>query len=117
MRHRVRGKRLGRAADQRRALLRALVASLFEHDKIETTLAKAKEARKLADKLITMAQRGDLHARRQVLRFVTNREVVDRLFSDVAPRYADRQGGYTRVIPTSLRRGDATPMAILELSD
>ena len=97
--------------------MRSLVAALFEHDKIETTLAKAKQARMLADKLITIAQRGDLHARRQVLRHVPDRAVVDRLFSDVAPRYAGRQGGYTRVIPAGLRRGDATPMAVLELAD
>lgn len=117
MRHRVKGKKLGRAADQRRALLRSLVSSLFEHDKIQTTLVKAKEARKVADRLITLARRGDLHARRQALRFVTDRAVVDRLFLEVAPRYADRQGGYTRVIPTGPRRGDAAPMAVLELSD
>ncbi len=117
MRHRVKGKRLGRAADQRKALLRSLVTALFEHDKIETTLAKAKEARKVADKLITTARRGDLHARRQVLRFVPEPDVVERLFSEIAPRYSDRTGGYTRVIHKGPRRGDATPMAVLELSD
>jgi len=117
MRHRVMVKTLGRPADQRDALMRSLVAALFEHDKIQTSLAKAKQARKLADKLITIAQRGDLHARRQVIRYITDRAIVDRLFSEVAPRYADRAGGFTRVIPTSLRRGDATPMAVLELAD
>jgi large subunit ribosomal protein L17 len=117
MRHLKDHRRLGRPTDQRLALLRALVIGLFEHNHIKTTLAKAKEARRVADKLITLAKRGDLAARRQVLRTIPNAKLVGHLFEEIAPRFRDRAGGYTRIIPAGLRRGDASQMAILELSE
>lgn len=119
MRHRIAHRRLGRPSDQRRALLRSLVSALFEHDRITTTLAKAKEAQPVAEKLITLAKRGDLHARRQVLKFLPkvrqDTMVVNRLFGEIAPRYEGRNGGYTRIIRAGYRTGDAAPMAVLEL--
>jgi len=119
MRHKVKGKRLGRAADQRKALLRSLVTALFQHGRIVTTLPKAKEARQLAESLITLAKRGDLHARRQVLKVVPKLDgdppLITKLFDEIAPRYESRQGGYTRIIRAGHRRGDAAPMAVLEL--
>jgi len=119
MRHRKAHRKLGRATDQRLALLRGLVASLFRHDKIETTLPKAKEARRLAEKLITLAKReeGQLAARRQVLRHITDASLVRHLFDEIAPRYVDRPGGYTRITRAGLRRGDGAQMAILELGE
>jgi len=117
MRHLKDHRRLGRPTDQREALLRALVASLFRHNHIKTTLHKAKEARRVADKLITLAKRGDLAARRQVLRTIPDADLVGHLFAEVAPRFSDRPGGYTRIIPAGQRRGDAAQMAILELSE
>lgn len=116
MRHRKDHRKLNRATDQRIALMRALVIALFTHDQIKTTLPKAKEARRMADRLITLAKRGDLAARRQALKAVPNPDVIGRLFAEIAPRFVDRPGGYTRVIPAGLRRGDATQMAILELT-
>jgi large subunit ribosomal protein L17 len=121
MRHRIAHRRLGRPSDQRRALLRSLVGALFEHDRIRTTLPKAKEAQPIAEKLITLAKRGDLHARRQVLRYLPKLRgdtlIVNRLFEEIAPRYQDRDGGYTRIIRAGYRAGDAAPMAVLELLD
>ena len=119
MRHRKDHKRLGRATDQRMALLKGLVAALFRHDKIETTLPKAKEARRLAEKLITLARRehGQLAARRQVLRYVPDAGLVKHLFDEIAPRFADKSGGYTRIIRAGVRRGDGAQMAVLELTD
>lgn len=117
MRHLKDHRRLGRPTDQRDALLRALVSSLFRHNHIKTTLAKAKEARRVADKLITLAKRGDLSARRQVLRTIPDPDLVGHLFAEVAPRFTERPGGYTRIIPAGLRRGDASQMAILELCE
>lgn len=108
-------RKLGRDSSARKALLRGIVTSLFQHERIETTEAKAKELRKVADKMLTLAKRGDLHARRQVLSFMMDEDVVRKLFDEIAPKYADRQGGYTRIIKTGVRQGDAAPMVIIEL--
>ena len=117
MRHRIRGRRLGRNTAHRTALKRNLLTSLFLHGRIITTLPKAKEARRLADKLIKLAcrEQGQLAARRQVLRYVTDRDIVKHLFDEVAPRFAGRPGGYTRVLRAGLRRGDGAQMAVVEL--
>jgi large subunit ribosomal protein L17 len=119
MRHRKDHRKLNRATDQRLALLRNLVASLFRHDKIVTTLPKAKEARRLADKLITLARRdhNELSARRQVLRHITDRDIVKHLFEEIAPRFRERPGGYTRIVRVGKRRGDGAQLAALELAD
>ena len=117
MRHRVRGRHLGRTAEHRRALRRNLVIALFEHGRIRTTDPKAREVRPLAEKLITLGKRGDLHARRLAMAELRSNDVVHKLFSDVAPRYAERQGGYTRVVKLGPRQGDAANMALLELVD
>lgn len=108
-------RKLGRPTDQRRAMLRNLVTSFLKHGKIETTVTRAKETRNLAEKMITLAKRGDLHARRQVLSFVTEEEVVKNLFDNVAPKYAERNGGYTRIYKIGPRRGDGAEVVILEL--
>ncbi|SDF51065.1 50S ribosomal protein L17 [Sporolituus thermophilus] len=108
-------RKLGRDSSARRALLRSILTSFFAHGRIETTEAKAKEISGLADELITLAKRGDLHARRQVLAFLLDEDVVKKLFDTIAPKYADRQGGYTRVLKLGPRKGDAAPMAIIEL--
>lgn len=97
-------RKLGRPTDQRRAMLRSLVTSFLKHGKIETTETRAKETRKLAEKMITLAKRGDLHARRQVLAFVNEEEVVQNLFDNVAPKYAERNGGYTRMYKKEIGR-------------
>ena len=115
MRHRKSGRKLGRPGDQRKALLRGLVGALLRHNRIKTSVQKAKEAARMAEKLITKAKRGDLAARRQVLRVLPEPELVDHLFTQIAPRYADRPGGYTRVIRAGVRQGDQAEMAILEL--
>jgi large subunit ribosomal protein L17 len=98
-------------------MLGGLAASLFEHEKVRTTEAKARALRPVAERLITFAKKGDVHARRQVLRVVPDRDVVHRLFSEIAPRYAERDGGYTRILKLGPRKGDGAPMAILELVD
>lgn len=108
-------RKLGRDNSARKALLRSIVTSLFQHERIETTEAKAKELRKVADKMLTLAKRGDLHARRQVLAYMMDEDVVKKLFDEIAPKYKDRQGGYTRIIKTGVRQGDAAPMVIIEL--
>mgnify|MGYP002624065085 CR=1 FL=1 len=115
MRHRRSGKQLGRTAEHRRALMRNLVTELFRHERIETTEAKAKEARRLAERLITFAKRGDLHARRHVDRFVMDPAVTRKLFGTIAPWYSERNGGYTRILKTRARLGDGGEMAFLEL--
>lgn len=115
MRHGKSGKRLGRTGSHKKAMVRNMVTSLFEHERIVTTTPKAKEVRKVADKMITLAKRGDLHAKRQALSFIQSRDVVAKLFDVIQAQYADRNGGYTRIIQTGHRRGDAAPMAILEL--
>lgn len=115
MRHNNAHVRLGRNSTQRKALLRALASSLIVNGKIETTLTKAKALRPVVEKLITLGKRGDLHARRLVLAKVPNKDIVNTLFSDVAPRFAERNGGYTRIFKTGNRNGDNAPMAIIEL--
>jgi large subunit ribosomal protein L17 len=108
-------RKLGRPTGHRNAMLRNQVTSLFEHGKIETTVHKAKETQRVAEKMITLAKKGDLHARRQVLAYVYDETVVTKLFEEIAPQYADRNGGYTRVLKLGPRRGDGAEMAILEL--
>ena len=108
-------RKLGRDSSARKALLRGIVTSLFRYERIETTEAQAKELRKIAEKMLTLAKRGDLHARRQALAYMMDKDVVKKLFDEVAPKYKDRQGGYTRIIKTGVRQGDAAPMVIIEL--
>jgi large subunit ribosomal protein L17 len=115
MRHRKAGKRLGRTTSHRAAMLRNMVTSLFEHERIVTTTPKAKELRKLADHLMTLAKRGDLHARRQALAVIRSKKIVAKLFDEMKNAYMDRSGGYTRIIKTGSRTGDAASMAIIEL--
>lgn len=115
MRHRKAGRKLNRNSSHRMAMLRNMVTSVLEQEHIVTTLAKAKEARRLVDRMITLGKRGDLHARRQALAYMRSKEVVAKLFDDLSKQYADRQGGYTRIIRTGTRLGDAAPMAILQL--
>lgn len=115
MRHRKAGKRLGRTTSNRQAMMRNMVTSLIEHERIITTVPKAKEARKVADQMITLAKRGDLHARRQALSYMQDKKVVAKLFDTLKEEYAQRAGGYTRIIRTGNRLGDAADMAILEL--
>ena len=117
MRHRRQGKQLSRTASHRKAMLRNLVTSLFEHERVRTTVPKAREARRVAEKLITRAKRGDLHARRYVASYIRTDEVVKKLFDTIAPWYADRPGGYTRVLKAGFRFGDSAPMAVIELVD
>ncbi len=106
---------LGRNSSARKALFRSILTSFFAYERIETTEAKAKEISGLADKLITLAKRGDLHARRQVIAQLMDEEVAKKLFDSIAPKYTERQGGYTRIMKLGPRRGDAAPMAIIEL--
>ncbi|MFV0437021.1 MAG: 50S ribosomal protein L17 [Desulfopila sp.] len=115
MRHRKSGRRLGRNGAHREAMFRNMVTSLFEHERIVTTKEKAKELRPIAEKMITLAKRGDLHARRQALSYIRSKDVVHKLFSDIQEQFADRDGGYTRILQTGVRRGDAASMAIIEL--
>lgn len=115
MRHHHAGNRLSRTTSHRQAMVRNMVTSLLEHERIVTTTAKAKEIRKVADKMITLAKRGDLHARRQALAVVRDQKVVAKLFDTLRAEYLERQGGYTRIIRTGNRIGDAASMAILEL--
>jgi len=110
-------RKLNLPTDQRKALLRNLVTSFLETGRIETTLTRAKETRSLAEKMITLGKTNTLHSRRQALEFITKEDVVTKLFAEIAPKYAERNGGYTRIIQTGPRRGDAAPMAILELVD
>lgn len=117
MRHGKAGKKLGRVTAHRWALFRNLLTALFRHERITTTEAKAKAIRRLADRMITLARRGSLHARRQVLRQVPDETVVKKLFDTVAARYAERPGGYTRIVKAGHRAGDNAPLAILELVD
>lgn len=108
-------RKLNLPTDQRIALLRNMVTSLLENGRIETTETRAKEARSLAEKMITLGKTNTLHSRRQALAFITKEDVVTKLFAEIAPKYAERNGGYTRIIKTGPRRGDAAPMAIVEL--
>jgi large subunit ribosomal protein L17 len=115
MRHQKAGRKLGRTSSHREAMVRNMVTSLLDHERIVTTTPKAKEVRRVADQMITLAKRGDLHARRQALAVIREPRVVARLFSELKDAYMDRNGGYTRIIHTGNRKGDAAPMAILEL--
>jgi large subunit ribosomal protein L17 len=108
-------RRLGRPTDQRMLMLRNLVTSLLDKGKIVTTITRAKETRSLAEQMITLAKKGDLHSRRMAMSFVTDETVVKNLFDNIGPKYADREGGYTRIIKIGPRRGDAAEMVILEL--
>jgi len=115
MRHRNSGKRLGRNSSHRKAMMRNMVTSLLDHEKITTTDARAKELRKLADRMITLGKRGTLHARRQASEVIQDKQVVSKLFERLAPRFAERPGGYTRIIKLGLRAGDNASMSIIEL--
>ncbi len=115
MRHLAQGRKLGRTTAHRRALLRNLVTSFLEKERVVTTVAKAKEARPLAEKMITLAKRNTLHTRRQALAFVTKESVVRKLFDKLGPRFSERPGGYTRIIKTGPRAGDGADMAVLEM--
>ena len=115
MAHRIDGRKLGRPTDHRRALFRNLVTDLLRHEKIITTEAKANEVRWLAEKVITLGKRGDLHARRQALAFVYDKKIVEKVFDSLAPRYAERPGGYTRIVKLGPRLGDGARMAQLEM--
>ncbi len=117
MRHRVDGRLFSRTTNQRKALLRGLVASLFEHQRIETTVAKAKEARRIAERLITLGIKGDLHSKRIALSYLPNRAIIAKLFSEIAPRFSGRNGGYLRIIRTRSRVNDSSQMAVLEFID
>ncbi|MBM4284798.1 MAG: 50S ribosomal protein L17 [Deltaproteobacteria bacterium] len=117
MRHLKAGRRLARPTEHRTALLRNLVTALLEHERVETTRAKAKEARQWADKLITLAKRGDLHARRQSLAVVRSKKAMAKLFGELRERFQTRRGGYTRIIPLGFRRGDGASLSVLELVD
>lgn len=108
-------RKLGRNSSNRKALFRSILTAFFKHERIETTTTKAKEISGLAAKLITLAKQGDLHSRRQVLAFLVDEEVTKKLFDEIAPKYTERQGGYTRIYKMGPRRGDAAEMAILEL--
>ena len=117
MNHRKTGRKLGRTSAHRKSLFRNMVTSLLDHEQIQTTDAKAKELRGVTEKLITLGKRGTLHARRQALQTVRSKDVTAKLFSELADRYRERPGGYTRVIKLGQRAGDAAPMAIIELVD
>jgi len=117
MRHRKKGRKLNRTASHRRATLRNMATSLFRHGRIETTTAKAKELRPFAERLVTLAKRGDLHARRLAARKIQDRQVLGSLFDDIGPRFAERPGGYTRILKLGNRKGDAAEMSLIELVD
>ena len=117
MRHRRAGKKLGRDSAHRRALYANLASALIEHGRIETTEAKAKAVKPIAEQMITLGRRGDVHARRQALAYLRSQDVVHKLFSDVGPRFSDRAGGYSRIVKLGPRQGDAAEMAYLELVD
>ncbi|HEU0013258.1 MAG TPA: 50S ribosomal protein L17 [Longimicrobium sp.] len=117
MRHGNKGRALGRTSEHKQALLRNMAMSLFRHGRIETTEAKAKELRPFAEKLITLAKRGDLHSKRLAARHINDRDVLVRLFDDIAPLFAERAGGYTRILKTGFRQGDGAETALIELVD
>lgn len=117
MRHGVAHRKLNRTSTHRRAMFANMAASLIEHEQIVTTLPKAKELKPIMDKLITLAKRGDLHARRQAISKIRNKDQVSKLFETLGPRYEERNGGYTRVLKAGFRHGDNAPMAVIELVD
>lgn len=108
------GSKLGRTTSHRKAMLRTMVTSLLKHERIKTTDIKAKELRKVAEKMITLGKRGDLHARRQAAGYVREREIVGKLFGELSARYRERAGGYTRIVKTGYRAGDNAPMSVVE---
>ena len=108
-------RKLGRTSDQRTAMLRAMVTFLLENGKIETTVTRAQEVRAMTEKYITLAKDSSLHSRRQAMAFITKKEVINKLFDEIAPKYSDKNGGYCRIVKTGTRRGDAAEMAIIEL--
>ena len=108
-------RKLGRTSDHRNAMLRAMVTYLFENGKIETTVTRAKEVRSMAEKMVTLGKKEDLHSKRQVFSYITKEDVAKKVIDEIGPKYAERNGGYTRIIKTGVRRGDATEMAIIEL--
>ncbi len=115
MRHNCAGRKLGRTSSHRLAMMRNMVTSLIEHERIETTEAKAKELRQETEKMITLAKKGDLHARRQALAFIRDKDVVYKLFEEIKNRYLDRNGGYTKISKLRYRHGDAAPISVIEL--
>ena len=115
MRHRKTGRRLGRNSTHRNAMFRNMVTSLFRYEQLETTDSKAKELRPIAEKMITLAKRGDLHARRQALSYIQDKDVTHRLFEELKDRYSDRQGGYLRIVKKGNRRGDGAPVSVVQL--
>lgn len=117
MRHLNQGRKLNRTSAHRKALFRNLVLALVKHERIKTTDAKAKELRRYADRMVTLGKRGDLAARRLAFSFMQSRDAVKRVFDEIAPRFKDRNGGYTRVVKFGFRRGDAAPLSIIEFSD
>lgn len=117
MRHRMSGRKLNRTSAHRKAMFANMAAALVKHEQIETTLPKAKELRPIVDKLITLGKRGTLHARRQALSVLKDTDLAEKLFGSLATRYADRPGGYTRVLKAGFRYGDSAPMAVIELVD
>ena len=108
-------RKLGRTTDSRKAMLRAMVTYLFENGKIETTVPRAKEVRAMAEKMVTLGKRDELHAKRQIFSYITKEDVAKKVIDEYAPKYADRNGGYTRIYKIGVRRGDAAEMAIIEL--
>jgi large subunit ribosomal protein L17 len=117
MRHLNQGRKLNRTSAHRKALFRNLVLALVKHERIKTTDAKAKELRRYADRMVTLGKRGDLAARRLAFAFMQSRDAVKRLFDEIAPRFKERNGGYTRVVKFGFRRGDAAPLSVVEFSD
>ena len=115
MRHRKSGRKLGRTSSHRKALFSNQATALFEHEQIRTTLPKCKELRRIAERLITLAKRGDLHARRQAAKVIHDHYILQKLFDELGPRYQDRNGGYTRIIRGELRRSDAAQMGYIQL--
>jgi large subunit ribosomal protein L17 len=115
MRHQKTGRKLGRNSSHRKAMFRNMVTSLFSHHQVETTDAKAKEVRSLVEKMMTLAKKGDLHARRQALAYMTSKKVTHQLFDELQEKYHDRQGGYVRIIKKGIRKGDGAPTSIIQL--
>ncbi|RLA96505.1 MAG: 50S ribosomal protein L17 [Deltaproteobacteria bacterium] len=115
MRHRKAHRKLNRTSSHRAMMLRNMVTEFFRHERIETTLAKAKELRPFAERLITLGKRGDLAARREALKYINDKAIVRKLFDEIAPRFRDREGGYTHLFRTGFRKGDGAPMSVIEL--
>lgn len=115
MRHKVKGKKIGTDASHRKAILKSLAIQVFEHGRIKTTKVKAKEARTLVEKIVGLAKRGDIHARRQVMAIIEDRELTHKIFEEIGPRFKDREGGYTRILKLGPRAGDSAPMVFIEL--